>query len=131
MCHLLVFSIALYLPSIGNDCILQLPLEGEIPAQSVGNIKSDSKWLKKFAVHANEEIDVIRTNDNPKGKWLIRNKKGICKFFFIFFRFQAVDEKVYDSMQVFCLSVDVKAIFSHVLKLVLLLNSCSYYYCLK
>ena len=52
---------------------------GEIAAQTTGSIKSDSKWFDKFTVKAGDAVDIIRTAENPKGKWLVRTMKGTCK----------------------------------------------------
>ncbi|CAK8681229.1 unnamed protein product [Clavelina lepadiformis] len=57
----------------------KLPKEGEIVVESFGKVKLDSKGLwgtNNLTVHKNEDVEIIRMNDNPKSKWLIRNSEG-------------------------------------------------------
>jgi len=58
----------------------QLPKDGEIPVEMVGFAKAASKGGgKDLAVQANEKVDILRTTDCPKGKFLVRNSDGACE----------------------------------------------------
>ena len=52
--------------------------------EGCGTVKSDVKGFNKQTLHANDKVDIIRMNNNPKGKILIRTQNQSCKTNFCF-----------------------------------------------
>ncbi len=54
---------------------------GEEVVEVQGVVDKDRTKGGKFdlSVHAGEKLDIIRTQDTPKGKWVVKNSEGACK----------------------------------------------------